>query len=88
MSDQKLSIDLSFLGRDLRNQLVYSQNILSQVRILRETLDKVPNAEAKLEIEKAITSLLGVVDNITANVTSTAASTNTTVSTIIHSSDK
>lgn len=74
MSDTGSSLDLSFLSRDVQSQIESSRSILEQVRLLRSSLNKIENEEARAAIQTTINNLLSVVDNISANVENTTAS--------------
>src|SRR5258708_2159318 len=75
-------LDLSFLGRDVRNQLEHSKNILHQVQMLQDLLPKIEDEEVKKKIQVAINELLGITTSMTMNAATTTSSATTSVSTV------
>ncbi len=71
------SFTLGFVGRDIRNQIEHSRDILMQVQELQRALEKIDNSEARLEIERTIGNLLSIARKMSANIASTQASTAT-----------
>jgi len=72
-------LDLSFLARDVRNQIAHSRDLIEQIKSLRETLPKIEDAETRQKVEQTIKGLLGIVDNINANTEFTTTSGTTTI---------
>ena len=85
MADPPGSIDLSFVSRDVRNQIAHSRHILTQVQALKDVLQKVENPDARAQIERSINELLTIAGGLTNNATTTSSNT---VLTIVTSTGK
>jgi hypothetical protein len=72
-------LDLSFIERDVRNQLVHSRDIISQVELLRAVASRIEDPATKAQIEDSIRRLLSIANSVSANALSTSASTATII---------
>ncbi len=68
-------LDLSFIERDVRNQLAHSRDILSQVEVLQRVLPSIQDPAARAQVEASINSLLGIAGGLSSNALSTSTNT-------------
>lgn len=79
MTEPTKFLDLSFIERDVRNQLVHSRDIVAQIEALQSIAANTTDPQAKAQIEAAINALLGIASGLTSNALSTSSSVGTVI---------
>jgi ferritin-like metal-binding protein YciE len=74
MFNAKRTLNLEFVGDDIRNQIDYGLDILKEIRALRSVVENTSDQAARSAIQSAIDGLLMIADRVSANVESTTTS--------------
>ena len=67
------SIDLSFLSRDIRNQIAHSRDLLAKVEQLQDLANNANDSELKNKLQTIASNLVSIANSIAQNASTTSA---------------
>lgn len=79
MADNPKYLNLSFLGDDVRNQIVHSRELLGQIKVLQNAAERMTDPEGRKSVEESIHRLLEIVRDMNANIAFTTTTGTTTL---------
>jgi hypothetical protein len=81
-------LDLSFIERDIRNQLAHSKDILSLVERLRDLSFSVKDESAKAQINDLARRFLAIATDLSSNALTTSSKTGILVGPMVPKNDE